>query len=490
MREDVAAARKPALITRSSGQALISFVLSLLLAAGLSCSVPAHCVVPKKESARPVLACKTSPKSLRPSYIPPSNVILHSKREFYIDVTGRNVFGQEWEVAEPFHDGYARVYADGDYTFIDATGRTRLRNERASYVGDFVDGLAQAHDLVSAATGYVDTTGKFVISPRYCACSDFDHNIASVIDKSEEGTDQRPFGGRPHFIDRSGNEIGQDIDYLGVFSDGLAPAKEKTTHKVGYVDRRLQFVLPPIWDDAEQFSEGLAQVAQGTKRFFINPAGEVLFEHPYYMASRFHNGLAKVSMPAQATLFRPARTQKEGLWWPRPIWCPYGIPRGLMNFHGRGLEPVGFIDRTGNLRVDFCTIERKLGKKFRLGGRFGGLTIFSEGLCAFISDHHCGFFDIDGRIVVPPKYDDVREFHDGLAPVLLNGKWGYIDRSGKVAIPLNFDLVYDFHEGLAAVNLHGKWGYISRSGKFVILPRFDSTANFQNGLAIVGLNKD
>ena len=96
--------------------------------------------------------------------------------------------------------------------------------------------------------------------------------------------------------------------------------------------------------------------------------------------------------------------------------------------------------------------------------------------------------------IVPPKYDEVRDFHDGLAMVGLNGKWGFIDKTGKEVVPCIYRSAYsdtppEFHEGLAAVVGENGWGFIDTTGN-VVLPfgRYDRVEKFSDGLAAVWLN--
>jgi hypothetical protein len=77
---------------------------------------------------------------------------------------------------------------------------------------------------------------------------------------------------------------------------------------------------------------------------------------------------------------------------------------------------------------------------------------FSDGLAFFSKGEKWGFFNPGGRVVVPPKFDDVRGFSNGLAcvntgarikaerprPYLFGGKWGYIDLGAGWRFPPNF----------------------------------------------------
>ena len=64
-----------------------------------------------------------------------------------------------------------------------------------------------------------------------------------------------------------------------------------------------------------------------------------------------------------------------------------------------------------------------------------------------------------------PRYKNAGSFSEGLAPVQANnGRWGYIDSSNRWVIPPRFDDAKEFKAGRAAVMVNGKWGYINKRG--------------------------
>lgn len=109
-----------------------------------------------------------------------------------------------------------------------------------------------------------------------------------------------------------------------------------------------------------------------------------------------------------------------------------------------------------------------------------------------------GCTDEFNQVIIPPKFDFIREFTEGLAAVCYNDKWGYIDPTGKFMIAPRFEKADQFSEGLAAVVINGKCGYINRSGKIVIQPQFTPiepeslqfpiSGLFSHGVACVKVN--
>jgi hypothetical protein len=64
--------------------------------------------------------------------------------------------------------------------------------------------------------------------------------------------------------------------YLQYF-DGLAAVRKKRTDKSGYINPDGKFAIPPIFDNAENFSEGFARVSYNGKAGFIDTNGNMAF---------------------------------------------------------------------------------------------------------------------------------------------------------------------------------------------------------------------
>jgi hypothetical protein len=99
-----------------------------------------------------------------------------------------------------------------------------------------------------------------------------------------------------------------------------------------------------------------------------------------------------------------------------------------------------------------------------------------EQLYPVLQEGKWGYIDIDGNMVIEPRFDEAYEFSEGLAGVNINGKYGYIDDKGNVAIEARWDsysMDSSFKEGMAVVELDGSYGYIDKSGDVVVEPQFD-----------------
>ena len=284
--------------------------------------------------------------------------------------------------------------------------------------------------------GYINKDGNIVIELKFEGCGAFSEGLAQV----NLGTVTKPLTG---FIDESGNEIFTVRFVLLVldFSEGLA-AFQHADGKWGYIDKTGRVVIPPTYEVAEEFHNGLAFVSSKKGYFeglFINSKGEILNSIKAIFPFHFSDGLA------------PVKNEKTGKW--------------------------GYVDTKGNIVIK---------------EKFDEASLFSEGLATVKIERKYGFIDTEGKFVIKPQFNmsadfsySISDFQEGLAKLQIKGKYGFIDRSGKIAIPPSFEYARDFSSGLAVVKIHDKYGYIDREGNVVIEPQFKEANDFKGELAIV-----
>lgn len=99
-----------------------------------------------------------------------------------------------------------------------------------------------------------------------------------------------------------------------------------------------------------------------------------------------------------------------------------------------------------------------------------------------------GWIDQHGNEIVPPQYDDTRTFADKRAKVRRGDLWGWIDPQGNEVIPTQYETTYNFADGLALVKQQGKWGWIDLNGNVMIPLQYETAYLFDKGMALVELN--
>jgi len=328
----------------------------------------------------------------------------------YIDKTGQIVIKPQFDNAENFSEGLARVKVGDKYGYIDKTGQIVIKPQ-FDRAGNFSEGLAEVK--VGDKYGYIDKTGQVVITPQFDDTHPFSEGLAQVkvgdkcsyIDKMgrvviapqfdtawrfSDGLAYVIIGGKYGYIDKTGRVViaPQFNNIVGEFSNGLAYVKiggefgwtsKPDGGKYGYIDKTGQMVIAPQFDTAWRFSDGLAYVKIGDKYGYIDKTGRVVITPQFSSAGSFSEGLAWVL----------------GIW--RNVGCKYGC-----------------IDKTGRVVI---------APQFDIAySSHEGLASFHEGLSAVIIDYKYGYIDKTGRVVIAPLFDYAGEFSEGLASVKIGGK--------------------------------------------------------------------
>lgn len=288
----------------------------------------------------------------------------------YIDRSGNWVIEPMFVEASDWEDGAARVrLPNGDLAFIDGKGKYLMQPRRFQRLGDLHEGLAVFEPVINPHAydtdeyvknvGFIDVTGRVVISPHLVAADDFSEGVAAAsVDFGKCG-----------YIDKQGNFAiepkFESLNYedCGLFSEGVAHAKRG--EKFGYIDHTGSFLLLPIYDYAYDFSDGYAVVEIGSRYRFIDKHGAALGTLSYSFARAFTEGLAAVA--------------------PNDKW--------------------GFIDKSGSMVIS---------------PKYEEVGDFSEGLAWVQIDGKRGYIDMRGDLIVPPKYDRVSDFWNGMAEVVQN----------------------------------------------------------------------
>jgi hypothetical protein len=135
--------------------------------------------------------------------------------------------------------------------------------------------------------GYIDSSGKLVIEPKFSMAEDFSEGLAAVM----IGTIGRGY------IDKSGQLVIQ-LDAGRVvlhrrFSEGLAPVRY-SDGRTRYIDKTGQVSLETQFSEAYAFSEGLARVKDDGKYGFIDRTGKLVTDLIFDSAEDFSGGIAKV----------------------------------------------------------------------------------------------------------------------------------------------------------------------------------------------------
>jgi hypothetical protein len=232
----------------------------------------------------------------------------------YLDLSGKVVFRSDVGSAFDFSEGLAPADRYNGYPdvqkwgFIDRAGRFAIPPQYHS-VDPFSEGLARVSvDGEVGSTGYIDNHGQFVIPPRLAYGASFHEDRAAVIISgpcritnggSCARAEFRPTVPRASydcgyaFIDKKGEPISDlRFDDALDFSEGLAPVRIGS--EWGYVDHAGRISIQPRFGWAQQFSEGLAVVEKDGKVGFIDHSGSFVITPQFESAESFSDSRALV----------------------------------------------------------------------------------------------------------------------------------------------------------------------------------------------------
>ncbi|HBH3655659.1 TPA: WG repeat-containing protein [Clostridioides difficile] len=183
-----------------------------------------------------------------------------------------------------FKDGLARVKVGDKWGFIDKEGNEVIKPQFDGAYPFFEDLAAIKKD---GKWGFIDKEGNEVIKPQFNNTYHFSNGLAKVVLKE--------YG----YVDKNGEIVidyafnGLSGDFIGNFSEGLAYAT--ITNRLNeYIDKTGKIVIQPKFDDAKDFSEGLAGVKIGDKWGFIDKEGKIVINPIFNDLQPFKENLAFV----------------------------------------------------------------------------------------------------------------------------------------------------------------------------------------------------
>jgi len=211
------------------------------------------------------------------------------------------------------------------YGYMDSSGKIVIQ-PRFDDALPFSDGLALVKQ--NDKFGFIDETGKFAIKPFLTLAQSFSEGLAPAQDDAnhlygyinkkgqfvikhfyvqsdsrgsfKHGVAQVIFNHKWIYIDKSGKEVRNPGP---IYAEGLA--LKAVDRKWGYVNKRGTFIIKPHFDYALPFSEGLAVVSQNGKYGYIGKTGKFVIAPRFDGAAKFSGGIARVGIESHDPLASP-----------------------------------------------------------------------------------------------------------------------------------------------------------------------------------------
>ncbi|GAX34074.1 WG repeat-containing protein [Nodularia sp. NIES-3585] len=222
--------------------------------------------------------------------------------------------------------------------------------------------------------GYKNQKGEVIIQAIFDQAGKFYNGIAQVkIGNKINYIDQK---GRVTPVESSDISNNSAINLTDITNLNLELARFKYREKYGYKNKIGQVIIPPQFNLAYEFAEGLASVKLGYKWVYIKLIGEVVINYKFDLAESFSQGLARVKIG----------------------------------------KKYGYIDLLGSfvIPVEYDYIEN-----------------FSENLAAVKVGKEWGYISLSGELIINPQFDAAEIFEQGIAKVRIGNKHDYIDCKGK-----------------------------------------------------------
>ncbi len=146
------------------------------------------------------------------------------------------------------------------------------------------------------AVGMIDRKGKFVITPTTEYCDILPNGDGLLV---ASNCDEKSY---KVIINKEGKLISpQKFHSVSKFENGIAVVsiKDKNSNQIyGHIDTAGKYItlFSEKYEDAEQFSEGLATVSKNGKWGYVNTKGTLVITIKYSFATAFNNGKAEVTL--------------------------------------------------------------------------------------------------------------------------------------------------------------------------------------------------
>ncbi len=219
-----------------------------------------------------------------------------NKKWGFLDESGNVVIPPRFDAAGEFHNGLAEVVFDETRVFglkiprrraafINRHGEEIIDGSRFQAINGFQEGLAAVQ--VGNQWGFINLHGQVVIQPQFEVAYDFSEGLSLVFKDGKYG-----------FITPTGDwQIPPQLVSASSFHNGLARTlmitpEGRELH--GFCDQHGKLIISTKFEDAENFSEGLAAVRKNGKWGFIDVSGKVVIPFQFESVDSFSSGRAMV----------------------------------------------------------------------------------------------------------------------------------------------------------------------------------------------------
>lgn len=262
------------------------------------------------------------------------------------------------------------------------------------------------------------------------------------------------------------------------FKQEILPFYDMETHLYGYKDSLLNMcAIPARYEYADRYYEQRARVFLNGKYGFLNCAGEEIIPLIYDDALNVSEGLIAVKLNEKWGFVDCMG--KEVIPFKYELANHFSEQKAAVLFDGKW----GFINK-----------ENKLIIPSQYEYDEAEYPLFRGGLVNMKQNSFWGYINEKGEKQIAFKYDYALPFDGETAAVSIDGQWGFIDKSGKEITEIKYSIVDPyfpiFKDGLLAVKFDERFGYINTKGEEIIPLIYDYVSIFEQGKALVRLGSE
>lgn len=186
----------------------------------------------------------------------------------FINKAGEEIVPCKYENVNSFEEGFARVFLNEKYGFINKTGNIVVPLKYDYAVNCFTNGYVKV--CLDEKWGVCNVEGKEVIPCKYYSIGAF-KDVGNPEGKSLAFVETKDKVGGLYDLD--GNELQPCIyDQAEDFCNGMA--RVMIDGKWGYLDATGALSIPLQYEDAEDFEDGTARVQQNGEWITIDKTGK------------------------------------------------------------------------------------------------------------------------------------------------------------------------------------------------------------------------
>lgn len=323
--------------------------------------------------------------------------------------------------------------------------------------------------------GFIDTTGKFAITPQYDEATLFKEGLAVVtkndsaffINKENQNVFNSfyndafsfTYGNAPvninnqwFLINRQGQKSAGPFEDLSEQSENFYIVK--SNGKYGAMDIYGNSIIPPQFDRLGDFKNGFAYYLNGNSYGFVSRSGLTSHARYQWISDFDENKLAVIKLNNMFGLVNENDSIILKPEYEQVLKAENNIFIVVKN------NKYGFYSGTGCFMSDIEFEYRKeLPVSFYTNGK----------LFKLLKKNKQALADINGKLTIDyDAYEEVNFAHSNMIRIKRKGKFGFVDRKLSLVIPCKYNSATDFTDGVSICSLKQEMYLINTKGETLL----------------------